>query len=291
VRVTNQMQAAFVTRSMQANLARMAELQEQGTSGRKLVRDSSDPSAAADALSVRNQLATEKQYLRNIENGDGWLSTLDSALATVTDVVQRVRDLVMQGASDTASPDAREAIAVELEELRSELLRQSNTTFLGRSVFAGTSDEGVAFRDDYTFTGTPGSSVERRVGADSTVRVDVEGTAVFGEGPGSVFALLDTVVTELRAGTNVSAHLGTVDARLSAVLTQHTTVGARQNQLERATASNADARLGLETQRAGIEDADLAEIAIDLQLKQVAYQATLSIGSNILQPSLLDYLR
>jgi flagellar hook-associated protein 3 FlgL len=291
VRVTNQMQAAFVTRSMQANLARMAELQEQGTSGRKLVRASSDPSAAADALSVRNQLATEKQYLRNIENGDGWLSTLDSALATVTDVVQRVRDLVMQGASDTASPDAREAIAVELEELRSELLRQSNTTFLGRSVFAGTSDEGVAFRDDYTFTGTPGSSVERRVGADSTVRVDVEGTAVFGEGPGSVFALLDTVVTELRAGTNVGAHLGTVDARLSAVLTQHTTVGARQNQLERATASNADARLGLETQRAGIEDADLAEIAIDLQLKQVAYQATLSIGSNILQPSLLDYLR
>jgi flagellar hook-associated protein 3 FlgL len=291
VRITNQMQASFVTRSMQANLARMAELQEQGTSGRKLIRASTDPSAAADALSVRNQLATEKQYLRNIENGDGWLSTLDSALATVTDVVQRVRDLVMQGASDTASPDAREAIAVELEELRSELMRQSNTTFLGRSVFAGTSDEGVAFRDDYTFTGTPGSSVERRVGADSTVRVDVEGSAVFGEGPGSIFALLDTVVTDLRAGTNTGSHLGAVDARMSAVLTQHTAVGARQNQLERATDTNADARLGLETQRAGIEDADLAEIAIDLQLKQVAYQATLSIGSNILQPTLLDYLR
>ncbi|RXR23682.1 flagellar hook-associated protein 3 [Oerskovia turbata] len=285
------MQASFVTRSMQANLARMAELQEQGTSGRKLVRASSDPSAAANALSVRNQLATEKQYQRNIENGDGWLSTLDSALTSVTDVVQRVRDLVMQGASDTASPDAREAIAVELDELRSELLRQSNTTFLGRSVFAGTSDEGVAFRDDYTFTGVPGSSVERRIGADSTVQVDVDGAAVFGTGTGSVFALLDTVVADLRAGTNVSSHLGAVDARLSSVLTQHTAVGARQNQLERATDTNADSQLALTTQRAGIEDADLAEIAIDLQLKQVAYQATLSIGSNLLQPTLMDYLR
>ncbi|WP_240666387.1 flagellar hook-associated protein FlgL [Oerskovia turbata] len=291
MRITNQMQASFVTRSMQANLARMAELQEQGTSGRKLVRASSDPSAAANALSVRNQLATEKQYQRNIENGDGWLSTLDSALTSVTDVVQRVRDLVMQGASDTASPDAREAIAVELDELRSELLRQSNTTFLGRSVFAGTSDEGVAFRDDYTFTGVPGSSVERRIGADSTVQVDVDGAAVFGTGTGSVFALLDTVVADLRAGTNVSSHLGAVDARLSSVLTQHTAVGARQNQLERATDTNADSQLALTTQRAGIEDADLAEIAIDLQLKQVAYQATLSIGSNLLQPTLMDYLR
>jgi flagellar hook-associated protein 3 FlgL len=291
VRITNQMQASFVTRSMQANLARMAELQEQGTSGRKLLRASSDPAAAADALSVRNQLSTEKQYQRNIENGDGWLSTLDSALRTVTDVVQRVRDLVMQGSSDTTSPDGREAIAVELEEIRSELLRQSNTTFLGRSVFAGTSDAGVAFRDDYTFTGTPGSSVERRIGADSTVQVDIDGSAVFGAGAGSIFALLDTVVADLRAGTNVRPHLGAVDERLSAVLTQHTVVGARQNQLERATDTNADARLALETQRAGIEDSDLAEIAIDLQLKQVAYQATLSIGSNILQPTLMDYLR
>ena len=291
MRITNQMQASFVTRSMQANLARMAELQEQGTSGRKLVRASSDPSAAADALSVRNQLATEKQYQRNIENGDGWLSTLDSALGSVTDVVQRVRDLVMQGASDTASPDAREAIAVELDELRSELLRQSNTTYLGRNVFAGTSDEGVAFRDDYSFTGVPGSSVERRIGADSTVQVDIDGAAVFGAGAGSVFALLDTVVADLRAGTNVRSHLGAVDSRLSAVLTQHTTVGARQNQLERATDTNADSQLALKTQRAGIEDADIAEIAIDLQLKQVAYQATLSIGSNLLQPTLMDYLR
>jgi len=291
VRITNQMQASFVTRSMQANLARMAELQEQGTSGRKLVRASSDPSAAADALSVRNQLAMEKQYQRNIENGDGWLSTLDSALKSVTDVVQRVRDLVMQAASDTASPDAREAIAVELDELRSELLRQSNTTYLGRNVFAGTSDDGVAFRDDYTFTGVPGSSVERRIGDDSTVQVDIDGAAVFGTGAGSVFALLDTVVADLRGGTNVRSHLGAVDSRLSAVLTQHTTVGARQNQLERATDTNANSQLALKTQRAGIEDADIAEIAIDLQLKQVAYQATLSIGSNLLQPTLMDYLR
>lgn len=291
MRITNQMQASFVQRSMQANLARMAELQEQGTSGRKLVRASSDPSGTADALSVRNQLANEMQYERNIKNGEGWLTTLDSTLGTVTDVIQRVRDLVIQGASDTTSAAGREAIAVELDELRSELLRQSNTTYLGRSVFAGTSDEGVAFRDDYTFTGVPGSTVERRIGDDSTVRVDADGAAVFGEGPDSVFALLDTLSTELRANKGVGDHLAAVDSRMSAVLTQHSAVGARHNQLERATDTNAGSQVALEIRRASIEDVDLAEVAIDLQLKVVAYQATLSIGANILQPTLMDFLR
>jgi flagellar hook-associated protein 3 FlgL len=291
VRITNQMQASYVTRSLQSNLARIAELQEQGTSGRKLTRASSDPSSAADALTVRNQIATEKQYERNIANGDGWLATLDTTLATVTDVVQKVRDLVLQGASDTASPEAREAIAAEVEELRDELLRQSNATYLGRTVFAGTSDEGVAFRDDYTFTGGAGTGVERRIGVDATVRVDIDGAAVFGQGATSVFALLDTVAADLRAGTGTGGHLAAVDARLDAVLTQHTTVGARQNQLERAADTNLGTRTSLESRRAGLEDADIAELAIDLQLKQVAYQATLSIGANLLQPSLMDYIR
>lgn len=291
MRITNQMQASYVTRALQSNLARMAELQEQGTSGRRLTRASTDPSAAADALSIRNQQATTKQYERNIQDGDSWLTTIDATLTTVTDVMQRARDLVLQGASDTASPKAREAIAVELEGLRDELLRQSNTTYLGRTVFAGTSDEGAAFRDDYTFTGTPGATVERRIGTDSTVRVDIDGTAVFGNGPGSVFALLDTAAADLRANTSTSAHIDTMDKRMEAVLTQHTTVGARQNQLERATDTNLGTQTTLEVRRATIEDADIAEIAIDLQLKQVAYQATLGIGAQILQPSLMDYLR
>ncbi|MCA5895146.1 flagellar hook-associated protein 3 [Isoptericola sp. NEAU-Y5] len=291
MRVTPQMQASYVTRSLQTNLARIAELQEQGTSGRRLTRASSDPSAAADALSVRNQLATEQQYSRNVDNGTGWLATLDSALGTVTDIVQRVRDLTLRGASDTTSAEGREAIAGELVELRDELLRQSGTTYLGRTVFAGTSDEGVAFRDDYSYTGVAGTTVERRIGADSTVRVDVDGSAVFGAGAGSVFALLDTMAADLRAGNGSGGHLAAVDERLDAVLAQHTTVGARQSQLERAADTNLGVRTDLEARRSTIEDVDLAELAIDLQLKQVAYQATLSIGASILQPTLMDYIR
>nr|WP_265589952.1 flagellin [Cellulosimicrobium aquatile] len=103
--------------------------------------------------------------------------------------------------------------------------------------------------------------------------------------------MLDTVAADLRAGNGSGSHLAAVDARLDAVLTQHTTVGARQNQLERAADTNLGNRTSLETRRGAIEDVDLAELAIDLQLKQVAYQATLSIGATLLQPSLLDYLR
>ncbi len=75
------------------------------------------------------------------------------------------------------------------------------------------------------------------------------------------------------------------------MLTQHDGRCPAEPARKRAADTNLGNRTSLETRRGAIEDADLAELAIDLQLKQVAYQATLSIGATLLQPSLLDYLR
>jgi flagellar hook-associated protein 3 FlgL len=48
--------------------------------------------------------------------------------------------------------------------------------------------------------------------------------------------------------------------------------------------------VALETQRSGIEDVDMAEVLMDLQLQQVAYQAALNVTAKVLQPSLMDFL-
>lgn len=291
MRITNQMQAVHITRSLQRNLATQADLVEQGTTGRRLTRASDDPSGAADALGIRARAAAETQYDRNIDNGKGWLAVVDSTLTLVTDVLQRVRDLTLQGASDNTSPAARRALAVEVDQLREELLSLANTTHLGRTVFAGTSDEGVAFRPDYTFTGVPGASVERRVSAGETVRVDADGAAVFGEGATSVFALLDTIAAELRTDTPDSGRVAEIDGALDRVLSAQTAAGTRLNRLERAAEAVRENQVGLAERRMAIEDVDLAELSMDLQLARMAYEASLSIGASVLQTSLLDYLR
>src|SRR5690606_21777490 len=111
------------------------------------------------------------------------------------------------------------------------------------------------------------------------------------QGATSAFALLDDLAADLRSNTNTGAVVARIDDRLSKVLSTQTTVGTRMNRLERAAESAAENQVGFSERLMAIEDVNLAELSIDLQLKQVAYQASLNIGASVLQTSLLDYLR
>ena len=296
-RVTTQTQMRSAQTNLQQNLARLAQLQEQATSLKAIARPSDDPARAADALTVRAEQRAVTQYGRNVENGDGWLSTANTALAETTDLLNQVRDLTVQGANDGAlSPAAKEAIAARLDGLTRNLLAQANAAYLGRSVFAGNSDAGVAFRDDsgFTFTGTATASVDRRIDAGTTVRVDADGAAIFGStaaNPLSIFALIGTIAADLRTGTNVGTHLAAVDSRMKTVLTAQTDVGVRQAQIQKAGEALVQHKGNLEAQRAGIEDVDLGQAILDLKLQEVTYQAALSVTARVLQPTLMDFLR
>jgi len=278
--------------NLQGNMASLAKLQDQASSMKKIGRPSDDPAGAANSLQVRAEQRATAQYQRNITDGTGWLITIDSTLSNVGDLVNRVRDLTVQGANDgSMSPTAKEAIAVELESLREELFSQANTRYLGRTVFAGNSDAGVAFNPDLTFNGAAGSTVDRRIDASTTVRVDADGDAVFGTGTASIFALVDNIITELRGGTNVGARLNDLDARLEVLNGQRATVGSRHAQIMRAEEMNLQQTVSLETQRSSIEDLDLAKAVLDLQLQEMSYQSSLAVTARVLQPTLMDFLR
>ncbi|TFB59471.1 flagellar hook-associated protein 3 [Cryobacterium sp. Hz7] len=293
-RVTSQTQMRSAQTNLQANLARMAQLQEQATSLKAIARPSDDPARAADSLTVRAEQRAVTQYARNADNGDGWLTTASMALAEATNLLNQVRDLTVQGANDGAlSPAAKEAIAARLDGLTQNLLAQANADYLGRSVFAGNSDAGLAFRDDpdFTFTGTATASVDRRIGADTTVRVDADGAAIFGTATNSIFALIGTIADDLRTGTNVGTHLTAIDLAMKTVLTAQTDVGVRQAQIQKAGEALVQHKGNLEAQRAGIEDVDLGQAILDLKLQEVTYQAALSVTARVLQPTLMDFLR
>lgn len=291
-RVTAASMTSTAMRHLQANMSQLARLQEQATSQRAFSAPSDDPAAAATTLQVHAQQQRNDQYARNVNDGLAWVTTVDSALASSTSLLRRARDLTVQGANDGAmNPAAKEAIAVELESIRDELLAQANTSLLGRSVFAGTSDAGVAFDATYQHTGTPGSEVVRRVSDGVTVRVDADGAAVFGDGPDSVFALLDGVVADLRAGVNVGGRLTAIDERMSAMVGVRGAVGARQAQIERAKEAAVDDSVSLEARRAAVEDVDSVEVLVRLQAQELVYRSALSVTARVLQPSLMEFLR
>ncbi|WP_104082098.1 flagellar hook-associated protein FlgL [Cryobacterium sp. Y11] len=298
-RVTGQTQMRAAQRNLQDNMAQLSKLQEQASTLKGINRSSDDPTAAASALAVRAEQAATGQYSRNADDGDNWLTTIDSALSATSDIMNRVLQLTVQGSNGAVSATAKESIAVELEGLKAELLTQANTTYVGRSVFAGNSDAGAAFQDDglggYSYTGGAGT-VERRISADTTVQVDADGATIFGGSAGaSVFDLLDKVVASLRdtsgAEPSIGSHLTDIDTRMSTMTSQWATTGARQTQIERAQETLLSKTGALETQRIGLEDVDLTQIVLELQLQQVSYQSALAVTAKVLQPTLMDFLR
>lgn len=291
-RVTNATQTLNAQRNLQLSLQRQTQLYDQATSRKQITKPSDDPTATAAALGVRADQAATAQYKRNVDNGDAWLTTADSTLTSVESIMRRVRDLTVTGANDgSLSPEAKEAVATELDGLKKSLLSLANTTYLGRTVFAGNSDAGVAFQPDYSFTGAAGSTVERRIGPDTTVRVDADGAAVFGTGAGSVFALLDNISNDLRTGVNVGPRLGEIDERMKAIVGEHAEIGGRQTRIDKAKDTLAVGANALESQRSSLEDVDLSKVLLDLKTQDVNYQTAIAVTARVLQPTLMDFLR
>ncbi len=304
-RVTNLTMSANAQRTLQTQQSRLAELQEKATTLNKISRPSDDPAATAQALDTRARLAATAQYGRNIDDGNTWLTAADSALEQATNVMHRIKDLTVQAGNGSLPQSGKDAIAAELETLKTDLASIANTQHLGRNIFAGTSDAAGAFtpgtpRDPSipgdtgtppTFNGVANSSVERRISATQTVRVDADGAAIFGSGAGSVFDVVSQVAADLRTGKDISPRLASVDTAFKNIVDGRAEVGTRQAQLERASSVNTELEASLDAQKTGIEKADLGSVIMDLKLQETNYQVALAATAKVLQPTLMDFLR
>lgn len=290
-RVTGQTQIAEAKRNLAASSSRMGELQQRATDRLKITKPSDDPAATATAMKVRGEIRANAQYGRNIDNGNAWLTAADAALTRTTSLLGRVRDLTIQGSTGTTTAEGREAIALELDGLKNELLAAANTQYLGRNVFAGNSDTGAAFAADFSFSGAAGSTVERRIDGSGTVRVDADGAAIFGAGATSAFAMVASLAADMRSGTITGARVGDVDTFMAKAIGGQSDVGARQARLLRAEGTNMDNAVALEARRTTVEDLDLADIAMDLSVQTVNYEAALQVTSKVLGKTLMDFIQ
>lgn len=304
-RVTNLTMSTTAQRTLQAQQSKLAQLQEKATTLDKISRPSDDPAATAQALDTRARLAANAQYGRNIDDGAGWLNAADSALSQATNVMNRILDLTVQAGNGALNQAGKDAIAVELEGLNKDLLSTANSKHLGRNIFAGSSDAATAFSpaipadpsvpgDTGTppvFNGVAGGSVERRISADRTVRVDADGAAIFGSGSGSVFDAVTKTIESLRKGEDATVNLTNLQASFKNIVSGRAEIGTRQVQLERAGNVNTELEATLDAQKMGIEKADLGSVIMDLKLQETNYQVALAATARVLQPTLMDFLR
>ncbi|MFS3127077.1 flagellar hook-associated protein FlgL [Nocardioides sp. Bht2] len=292
-RVTQNMMVRSSMAAIETNASRLAESQERLSTGRKLNRPSDSPTDTIAAMRVRAEKAELAQHTRNAEDGLGWLNQLDGAFSSITTQVRRARDLALQGANEgMSSAAAREALAVEVDQLRESLKSAANTQYLGRPVFGGVTAGSQAYDANGDWIGEAGA-VNRTIGNGVVIAVNVNGPDVFGVDGASLFDELESLSNSLRAGdsTGIRGSIDALNAREQKIVTTHADVGIRAGRLEGVLTQATSSELTLTARLSDLEDADLIKSAIDVKLQEVAYQSALASSSRILSVSLLDYLR
>jgi flagellar hook-associated protein 3 FlgL len=299
-RITDGMMVRTILRDVDALEGRLRASQARAASGKQLTRPSDDPFAAGRALAMRGELEGIRQNQANVREATSWQDLTDGSLGRLQDLTLRARELVVGGATDTATRAAREAMAAEIDQLVESAKQEANTTYDGRFVFAGTATTTRPYRgDDDAYHGDDGV-IAREIGPGVAIQVNVGGRSVLGGGPASgddrLLHVLRDVSARLRSGDPAQLQtLRTTDlTRLDGVidgLTQlQAGVGATTNRLEVA-----GDRLSLSEETvtgllSDVEDADAARTLIELTTQRTAYEAALRSGAQIVQPSLLDFL-
>lgn len=270
----------------------LARLQDELSSGKQIRQPSDDPVGTVRALGLRSQMARNDQYGANADDALGWLSQADTTYAQITDVLQNAQTTVLRGLNAGANdPTANEALAQQVDKARAALLALSNTAYNGRPLFGGTTAGGAAYDASGTYVGDAGA-VSRVVGDNNTVTVSANGPAVFGSGKTDVFAALSNIATALRTNPSaLSGSLATLSGALSTVSAARSAEGAAYEQVQQAQTTQITADTAMKTQLSGIEDVDLAEMAIKVTTANTAYQAALQTTATVRQLSLLDFLR
>ena len=301
-RVTNRTIAQTSLNGLQSLAARNQKVQQEMSSGKAITKPSDDPVGTNNALQFRTEIKTNEQYVRSAQNGASWLAVQDGTLQTVSDRMNRLKELAVLG-TNTGSMDAnaREAIAIEVESIKDDIFGLANTTYLGRPVFGASTDGSVAFSSStsgspatttYTYQGGS-AEVTRRVAPQTDVTVSTAGTDVFGDGAGGLFAKLDSFVTALRSNDTAGIAKGNTDIDTGSTLVRAAlaSVGSRAQQIDRLADLASDRAGDLKNSLSGVEDIDIAEKSIEFSMASVAYQASLAVTAKAIQPTLVDFLR
>lgn len=160
----------------------LSRTQNQLATGKRLLTSADDPAAATQILKIRSELDRIDSLQQNAARAEGALAFEESALTSVESVLQRARELAIQGNKATLSAADRDAIAIEIDNLADQLLAVSNTKNAdGDYIFAGNRSNAPAFAVVAGVAQYQGDSGRREVNIAAGIRVPVNdtGEAIF----------------------------------------------------------------------------------------------------------------
>lgn len=295
MRVSSRSVAERLLAEIQTSQRRLSEVQERVATGRNINKPSDDPFGTAQALAARTKLELSEQHQRNIFVARTDLAATEGALASLTPLLQRAEELAVQAANSTIDAASRDQIASEVQRLISEAVTIGNTAHAGRYIFAGHQTDAAPLVEDVpgaptvvNYVGDTGA-VEREISPGERMTVNITGDRLFPDMLATLIQFRDQLQSNDVAGLQGAANA--INDQLDVVLELRGEMGARERRLDLTEARLQDSDVRIQQELADIEEADLAEAIVELQMRDLGYQAALSATSRALNLSLLDFLR
>ncbi len=171
MRINTNVEAFNAQRNLSITTSAFAKSVEKLSSGLRINRAGDDAAGLSISEKMRAQVRGLAQAQRNAQDGISMIQTAEGALNETHSILQRMRELAVQGANDTLSTDDRTAVYTELDQLSQEVTGiRSRTTFNGKQLLTGA----VATSQDPTSTAEAGAVVVAGTNTSITA-VDVSG--------------------------------------------------------------------------------------------------------------------
>ena len=276
-------------RSLASSQSELQLAMERLSSGKRINSASDDAAGFAIAERMTAQIRGLNMAAKNAQDGLAMLATAENATNDVTDMLQRIRELAVQGANDTNSAKDREYLQDEVDALLTEINRVSTQTRYNNLILldgqrTGTIQVGteasqtVAFdikTIDTDYLGLTGGVVTTDdAGTESTT--DGAVTNGTGENAGTINNLGDaSSVTkiDLSSAANAASALEKITIAIEKVATDRAGYGALQNRLEYTVSNLMNVSEYTQAARSRIQDADFAVESARLAKAQVLQQS------------------
>lgn len=287
MRITNMMLGQNLLRNLETAQSKMDDYQNELSSGHRIFKPSDDPVGIEIAMRLKSNLGAVKQWSSNASQGTSFLQTTDSALGDIMEMLQRARELAVQGNNGTTGVSGRQNIAYEITQINEQVGVVAKTKVAGKYLFGGTNTNPPW--DGTTWTGNA-QQINVEVGSQATIPINVDATSLFN---GGVFQTLQDLQTHLNDPSQpaLDNDIAALDAQMSQVMAKRAEVGARANRLETIQGQLDSTVTNLTKTLSDVQDVDVAKVVVDLNSQENVYRAALSVGARIIQPSLVDFLK
>ncbi len=305
LRITPQVIVANSIADAQQEYSQLGVLQQQASTGDRILEPSDDPAGALQVMSNQAQYNRLGVYQQNVSDAQAKLNDSVSTLTQVSNLLSQAKQLGLEGSNSTETPGGMQALGSQASSILNEVISLANTQQSGQYLYGGTASQAAPFsvnaQGQVVYNGSA-QSVSQPIGQGQQVQTLYAGSQVFQSpaGAADVFQTLASLSDSLNNTSGLSTTqqaaavnqlLPQLDNANESILSTVGQQSASLQNLQAVTQQIQNVQLQTQQQINNVQDADLSQVVVGLQAEQNLFQATLYSASQVLNLSLLNFLK